>query len=294
MKIAVASDIHLEFGDILLENTEAADVLVLSGDIMVAEEFRTPGHWRAQRQLTFMENCSERFPNVVYVMGNHEHYNGNFTDTHQLLIDAFKHLPNVHVLDKQTVDILGVTFIGGTLWTDMNGGQPETIYHIRSMMNDFKVITHGTKMVNYKTEQFPLNEDGTVNYRGTPTAKFNKRPASFSPEDAIEEHQAMITFINTTLTGLPADAQVVVCGHHSPSKRSTHPRYQHDTLMNGGYSSDLDQYIEKNPRIVLWTHGHTHEPFDYQVGQTRILCNPRGYINYEASAADFKLKFIDI
>jgi hypothetical protein len=24
-------------------------------------------------------------------------------------------------------------------------------------------------------------------------------------------------------------------------------------------------------------HGHTHSPFDYQVGATRIVCNPKGY-----------------
>jgi predicted phosphodiesterase len=36
MKIAVASDIHLEFGEISFENTENADVLILSGDICTA------------------------------------------------------------------------------------------------------------------------------------------------------------------------------------------------------------------------------------------------------------------
>ena len=38
MKIAVCSDLHLEFGTISLENTENADVLILSGDICVARD----------------------------------------------------------------------------------------------------------------------------------------------------------------------------------------------------------------------------------------------------------------
>jgi predicted phosphodiesterase len=38
MKIALASDLHLEFQDINLKNTEGAEVLILSGDIMVAED----------------------------------------------------------------------------------------------------------------------------------------------------------------------------------------------------------------------------------------------------------------
>ena len=35
--------------------------------------------------------------------------------------------------------------------------------------------------------------------------------------------------------------------------------------MNGGYSSSLDFFIESHPQIKLWTHGHTHETFDYVV-----------------------------
>jgi len=33
MKIAICSDLHLEFGDIILKNEESADVLILGGDI---------------------------------------------------------------------------------------------------------------------------------------------------------------------------------------------------------------------------------------------------------------------
>ena len=40
MKIALCSDLHLEFGDIILKNTENADVLILSGDILIAEDLR--------------------------------------------------------------------------------------------------------------------------------------------------------------------------------------------------------------------------------------------------------------
>ena len=38
MKIAVCSDLHLEFGDLDLVNDEQADVLVLGGDIFIATE----------------------------------------------------------------------------------------------------------------------------------------------------------------------------------------------------------------------------------------------------------------
>jgi hypothetical protein len=39
----------------------------------------------------------------------------------------------------------------------------------------------------------------------------------------------------------------------------------------------LSEFILDHPQIRLWTHGHTHHAFDYQIGDTRIVCNPRGY-----------------
>jgi hypothetical protein len=73
------------------------------------------------------------------------------------------------------------------------------------------------------------------------------------------------------------DKKCVVVGHHSPSFKSVHPMYAHETLMNGGYHSDLSEFILDHPQIKLWTHGHTHHPFDYTIGETRVVCNPRGY-----------------
>ena len=56
----------------------------------------------------------------------------------------------------------------------------------------------------------------------------------------------------------------------------------------------LSEFILDHPEIKLWTHGHTHEDFDYMIGSTRIICNPRGYINYESRADYFKLKAIEV
>jgi hypothetical protein len=64
--------------------------------------------------------------------------------------------------------------------------------------------------------------------------------------------------------------------------------------MNGAYSSNLEDVMVNNTQIKLWTHGHTHEDFDYMVEQTRVVCNPRGYINYESKADEFQLKYVDI
>ena len=83
----------------------------------------------------------------------------------------------------------------------------------------------------------------------------------------------------------------MVLTHHAPSKLSTHPYYADDTIMNGAYSSELSEFMLDNPEIKFWTHGHTHHTFDYQVGDCRILCNPRGYAGYEHRAQDFDPTF---
>ena len=287
MKIAIASDVHLEFGDLILKNEEDADALILSGDICVAADFRESDgiieNGKSQRYIDFFSRCASEFPKVLYVAGNHEHYNGDYAETFTILRKYLGHIENLHILDKEHVTINDVTFIGGTLWTDMNAQDPMTLAHIRVKMNDFRVIENSNEMVSYRT--FDVNEEGTQ----IPT--FHKRPAKFLPEDTVQDHKKMLEYINVTSEPL---GKYVVVGHHAPSKVSTHPRYQTEVIMNGAYSSRLDNFILNHPQIKLWTHGHTHEEFDYMIGTTRVVCNPRGYINYENRADDFKLKYVEI
>jgi hypothetical protein len=37
-----------------------------------------------------------------------------------------------------------------------------------------------------------------------------------------------------------------------------------------------------------------HDEFDYMVGTTRVVCNPRGYHGYEARANNFAIKYVDV
>jgi hypothetical protein len=56
----------------------------------------------------------------------------------------------------------------------------------------------------------------------------------------------------------------------------------------------MDQFIMDRPEIALWTHGHTHEDFDYMIGTTRVVCNPRGYIGHESRADTWQPKLITL
>ena len=284
MKIKVVSDLHLEFSDINIKNDEGCDVLILSGDIMVATDLHdhpepantadqtaianVTGLGRkqisSQRFRDFLKRCSFQFPHVIYVAGNHEFYHGKWNQSLITLSNECAKFPNVYFLEAGSKKIDDVTFIGGTLWTDMNKGDPVTLHSVRDMMNDFRVIKKDL--------------EGYTNLK---------------PADTVVRHRHMLGYIKQ-IVAEKHDEKFVVVGHHAPSKISTHENYKDQFLMNGAYSSDLSEFIMDRPQIKLWTHGHTHHPFDYVIGETRIVCNPRGYIRYEQRADSFKLKYVEV
>jgi Icc-related predicted phosphoesterase len=91
-----------------------------------------------------------------------------------------------------------------------------------------------------------------------------------------------------------ASRKFVVVTHHAPTTLSIGAMYKHDTLMNGAFASDLTDFILDRPQIKLWTHGHMHNVSDYMIGDTRVVCNPRGYIGHEQRALSFELKYMEI
>lgn len=291
MKIALCSDVHLEFGTLTLDNPGDVEVLILSGDICVARDLMEHdangivSFGKSARYHEFFQDVCSKFPHVVYVAGNHEHYHGDFKYTYGDLKKYLGYLKNLHILDKETFEHNDVVFVGSTLWTDMNKNDPMTLHMIGRMMNDFRIVDNSNREVTFKTFDDPDNPD-------KPT--FRTRVSKFSPQDAVEEHVKCLDYIRHVYENMPAWKQMVVVGHHTPSHTSCHPRYKDDREMNGGYHSDLSEFILDRPGIKVWTHGHTHELFDYMVGGTRVVCNPRGYIGHEELADNFKLKVFEV
>ncbi|CAB4163824.1 Calcineurin-like phosphoesterase domain, ApaH type [uncultured Caudovirales phage] len=284
MLIAIASDLHLEFGDITLKNTEAADVLILSGDILIVEDLRKfpryedvdtvsgpnvllgiryPGQKAASMYRNFLDNVSAEFKHVIYVAGNHEFYHGKWDQTIEVLRAECAGYENIHFLECDTTVIEDVTFTGGTLWTDCNKQDPLTLHGLTDCMTDFRVIKNEAA--------------GYTRLR---------------PIHTVDRHDKTKKYIKHVLDN--TEGKVVVVGHHAPSSLSVHERFVRDFLMNGGYYSDLSEFILDNPKIVLWTHGHMHDPCDYMIGDTRVVCNPRGYIGQESCADEFKLKYVEV
>jgi predicted phosphodiesterase len=265
MKIQLCSDLHLEFSDINITNEDNADVLILSGDIMIAQDLHehhaadfnpyssgaladlSRKLQRVARFRNFLERCSVQFPHVVYVMGNHEFYHGKFYASIDHMREEVAKFDNIYLLENDTKVINDVVFVGATLWTNMNKHDPMTMHAVKDMMNDFRTIRND-----------------------------RREYAAMSPRDVVLRHTHTLDYFRARLSE-HKDKKCVVVGHHSPSFKSVHESHRSQILMNGAYHSDLSEFILDHPQVKLWCHGHTHHPFDYVIGETRIVCNPRGY-----------------
>lgn len=260
MKLDLMSDVHLEFGAYEPINTNQSDILVLAGDICVLSDIKYKSSEYNQRITDFFEFASKQYKRVLYVMGNHEHYHGNLMESADIIRNQFKYLSNVHLLDNSSIAIEDKTFVGGTLWTNCNH-DPIAMNRIERLMNDYKCISYGNGIL--------------------------------SIDNVLELHNETMEFFKKTV---PYFHEVVVITHHSPSLRNLSIRFGDELSnpINLAYHSNLDSFILANPNIKLWLSGHTHDPFDNQIGTTRMVCNPRGYYGYEPTAFNYKPKTIEI
>lgn len=278
MKLAIASDLHLEFADIDLVNRQQADVLILAGDILIAQDLydhsaESQGlaasidsmgrrQQKASQYRGFIDRVASAYNHVLVVAGNHEFYHGRWIQSLETLRSEYQRHANIHFLEGQEFCLDGTTFVGGTLWTDMHRGDPITLWTVGQGMNDFRVIRH--------------DAHGYTRLR---------------PEHAAQRHRETVDRFSDLITaaGQRGD-RVVVISHHAPCAESVNPLYKNTAShhLNGGYYSDLSKLILDHPEIVLWVHGHMHHSVDYHVGSTRVLTNPRGYVGYERGGQDIE------
>lgn len=228
MKAIIISDLHLEFGE-LGPMLPEADLLIYAGDL------------NTKARMNYIKMMAKYFDDVIFVDGNHEFYKGDLHRTRHKIGDDLSEYSNIHYLVNEKVNIKGVDFLGCTLWTDMDNGDPLLMMEATHMMNDF-------------------NQIRTNHYAGR-----------FTPKVWLSEHEKSKNFLEKNMT-----PNSVVITHHLPSMQSVDPRYAHLERMNHLYASDLE-WMMRDFQPQLWIHGHTHCNMDYWVDNTRVVCNPRGY-----------------
>jgi len=95
------------------------------------------------------------------------------------------------------------------------------------------------------------------------------------PGKALQRHYCERKWLDERLPE-SFDGNTVVVTHHGIHPKGLHKKYVDAGAVNGSFLSDLSATIERFQPAV-WIHGHVHDTHIYDVGETQIACNPRGY-----------------
>jgi len=251
MNIRIISDLHLEFGygqmailDTMPE--EDKQVLVIAGDLGVATY--------ADAYISFLIDVSSRFKHVIYIMGNHEHYNNSFLMTKSIIQSNLNWAgiaDKVSILEKECIDIDDVSFVCATLWTDMDKENPISMYQIPDYMNDYHKIKTGVEGDEYMHR--------------------------LRAKDTIADHKQAKEFIFSECQRVKNEnRKLVVVTHHAPSRLSISDGFENSDI-NGAFVSDLSNEMLDLDYPMIWIHGHVHQSHNYQLGKVEVICNPYGY-----------------
>ena len=263
VKFYLASDLHLEFGALTIDNTDNVDCLILAGDVIELRHLKESGTPQQHWVLEFFKNVSSQFPQVIWIPGNHEYYGSWFMQhsldkARQWLVEH--NINNVQLVNCATVDVKGVPVHCATLWTDLKGGDPVVVFDAGNTMNDYRKI------------------------RGATPASAGRR---ITPADTRQLHADAMKFLADATSD---NAPCVVVTHHQPTLLGLRGGATHDNL-DYAYASELSDFFLDRPSIKYWCSGHTHVSHRLLTigphGQ-QFLTNCRGYHGYEVISHKFQ------
>ena len=253
MKLQILSDLHIDsyarqshpVGHI--PKTDA-DIVLVAGDTANSDK----GMPWLQEQAARLE-----VP-LITIAGNHEYFDEDVLSFDRKLAtwDNYDAAYNqgVRVLQCQHIDIGDIRLLGCTLWTDYQyHANEDTMAAARHFMRDYKQIYAGNEL--------------------------------FSPEVSMQIHAKHRQWLQQALMeSHKLGKKTVVMSHHSVSSLSVSEKYA-NLPSNAAFVSDLSGWMHEDWAPMLWVHGHTHEAFDYRIGNTRVIVNPRAYPNEVSSTA---------
>lgn len=243
MRLWIVSDLHLSPRELRgrelpFGDIPEADVAVIAGDAVD----------EGNEGLVWIADAIRRHMRVVFVMGNHDYYGQAIDSGNEWARRVAERFDIDLLIDDSTV-LDDVRFVGGTLWTDYDlYGEAERVYALMEAQRGM------SDHVSIDLEEGNMQR--------------------FKPRHARELHLRTRQYIDDALAE-PFDGTTVVVTHHCPHPNSIAPQFRGHRLTPA-FCSDLSDLIERR-QPDLWIHGHTHTSFDYTVGRTRVVCNPRGY-----------------
>ena len=281
MKIQLLSDLHLESNpNFKARPLPGADLLVLAGDI---------GSYQQGSLLSTLEisdfglarfsplpaaRGGAAWPTPVFFLpGNHEYDGLDFDAARSRLRETCARLGLIW-LERETVLLQGVRFVGSTLWTDFDALSTE-----RARTQD---VTLGEQL-NAREKAFRA-----ANFYLTKNHAFRSGQPMLA--DAVREEGLKSQSWLRQALAEPFDGPTVVVTHFAPSLQSADPRYG-ITPGTAGFCNSLDELL---PLARHWLHGHLHCQVDYVRHGCRVVANPLGYARKGEQAAFRESLCIDL
>lgn len=259
MKILIYSDLHLEFDSFTpkKEWLEKADLVVQVGDLQYApNNIKILKSWNVP---------------ILFIPGNHDFWNPIYESKSmygfgfaKIKLRYERHVKMAIQQMKEAAD----------------GSKVKVLYNDSVEIDGVKFI--GTTLwYNAKA----LTEGEVLNINDYKRI-FRAEDKLIDTEFVQEEHNAAVKYIDTEL-GTPFDGKRVLLTHH-PAWIT--PKIAEMGFCSKVYGTNLNDLWKDRADIMV--HGHTHEHIDTKIGNTRIICNCRGYPHQHQLRSKFNKQLI--
>jgi hypothetical protein len=217
MDFQLCSDLHLETrgglrAPVSSYPVRSAPILIVCGDTY---PFVRPDFKEVVRRV------AEPFDLVLFVPGNHEFYGSDMT-VDRAMEEACYGIGNVAYMNKRSINIRAMQFIGTTLWVDNPKDSASA-----NIMSDYSQIKNFTPKSSYA-----LHKD-------------HKKFIARSIKDAKRA----------------GNVGAVVISHHVPDDRLAYDITSREPVAFPYYFARDMKELTSDPFIKVWCHGHSHEAY---------------------------------
>ena len=189
----------------------------------------------------FLNYISDHFKTTYWLPGNHEYYGFDIATKHGQMQEAIR--PNLFLINNDSVIIEDKQLIFSTMWTHI-GSVNELV--IQRRLNDFFQIMFQGKQLTATDYNFLHVE--AMDFLGPAIAAKN-------------------------------DFKKIVVTHHLPTLLNYPNKYKNNILQEG-FAVELFDLIETS-EVCQWIYGHHHyNTLPFQIGNTQLVTNQLGYVQY--------------
>jgi len=227
MKYRVFSDIHLDHSkwEVPALKTDKDTVLIVAGDLGHGAMLDVTAQWLDTQGANFRE--------VIVVLGNHDYWASDKPLETPAQLRALVTRKNIHILEKDIVEIDGLKIGGATLWTDIAKEDPLRVMNAKRYTNDFRYMN------NFSVENWLEQHRETVAWIDANPMDIlvtHFVPWSRFTHSIYANEVANCMFSSDVITKLKVTPKVWIFGHTHHSYKE----YVNDTLFicnPRGYSS---------------------------------------------------------